>query len=72
MRDGLELDEDEDILVGTKEIAAMWSLNREFVTDVLTKKPDFPKPALDFSRKTRRYLRSEVIEWRKAHAKKAN
>lgn len=69
MDDGLEVGiEDLPDLVGTKQIAAMWCLHREFVTDVLTKKPDFPKPALNLSRKSRRWDRAEVNAWRRKHA----
>lgn len=55
-------------LVGTGELAAMWGLNREFVTNNITKRPDFPAPALNLTRKTRRWRRVEVEAWRKKHS----
>jgi predicted DNA-binding transcriptional regulator AlpA len=65
--DGLDLPDDEE-LVGTGDLAAMWRLNREHVTNNITKRPDFPQPALNLSRKTRRWRRVEVEAWRKKHA----
>lgn len=73
MRDGLELDDGLDVieahdLWSTKEIAAAWKLNREYVTDVLTKRPDFPEPALNLSRKTRRWKRIDCEAFRQRNA----
>ena len=73
--DGLDVglpedDDDLDDLVGTGEMAAMWHLNREYVTNHITKLPDFPVPALNLSRKTRRWRRTEVEAWRKKHARR--
>lgn len=68
--DGLSLPDPpvESELVGTGELAAMWGLNREFVTNSITKRPDFPAPALNLTRKTRRWRRDEVEAWRKKHS----
>lgn len=80
MRDGLEIDDglsdgldmldvlDEEEMWGTKEIAAAWKLNREYVTDIVVKKPDFPQPALNLSRKTKRWMRVDCQAWRERHA----
>ena len=65
--DGLDLPDEPD-LVGTLELSLMWRLNREHVTNNITKRPDFPPPALNLSRKTRRWLRVEVEAWRQKHA----
>lgn len=65
MRDGLELDDDEaDELWSTADMARAWKLNREFVTDILTKKHGFPKPVVNFSQKTRRWDRAECEAYR--------
>jgi hypothetical protein len=67
--DGLEEGlPDENELVGTAQIAAMWRLNREYVTNHVTKTHDFPAPALNLSRKTRRWLRVDVEAWRRKHS----
>ena len=67
--DGLDLPETVMAeLVGTAELAAMWKLNREYVTNFVTKLPDFPPPALNISRKTRRWLRVDCEAWRVKHA----
>jgi predicted DNA-binding transcriptional regulator AlpA len=56
------------VLWGTREMALVWNLNREYVTDHIVKKPDFPQPALNLSNKTRRWRRDEVEAWRRKHA----
>ena len=60
--DGLDVEADE--LWGTAEIAAAWNLRRSYVTDVLTKRHDFPRPALDLSQKTRRWRRVDCEAFR--------
>ena len=67
--DGLDVGlPDDDELLGTAELAALWNLNRSHVTNIITKRPDFPEPALNLSRKTRRWRRIEVEAWRRKHA----
>lgn len=67
--DGLEDDlPDPDEMVGTGEMAAMWRLSRQHVTNEITKRPDFPQPALNLTRKTRRWLLVEVEAWRLKHS----
>lgn len=50
-------------LIGTGDIADMLGLNREHVTSRVTKRPDFPAPALVLSRKTVRWDRAAVLAW---------
>lgn len=69
MNDGLDLDEPDD-LIGTGEIAAMWGLNREYVTNCLSKRPDFPQPALRLSRKTVRWRRDDLEAFRAKHSRR--
>lgn len=67
--DGLDVGlPDDDELVGTADMAALWRIGREHVTNVITKRPDFPQPALNLSRKTRRWFRVEVEAWRRKHS----
>lgn len=47
----------------TGQIAAFLRVSRPHVTDRLTKKPGFPRPVVDRSRKLRLWLRSEVEAW---------
>ena len=48
-------------VVDTAEIATMLGLSREHVTDRLTKRPDFPRPAINISRRTRMWRRADVL-----------
>lgn len=50
-------------LVDTAEVARMLGLTREYVTDKLTKRPGFPKPAVNVSQRLRRWRRAEVEAW---------
>ena len=47
----------------TAGIAALLGLSREYVTDQITKRVDFPKPFINVSRKTRYWRTSEVHAW---------
>ena len=50
-------------LIDTARIAELLGMSREHVTDRVTKRPDFPKPALDLSRRARRWRESDVRAW---------
>ena len=47
----------------TAGIAELLGLTREYVTDCVTKRVDFPKPFINVSRKTRYWRTSEVHAW---------
>ena len=47
----------------TADIAAMLGVTREHVTDRITKRPDFPKPYINVSRRLRYWRQSEVMSW---------
>ena len=47
----------------TAGIAELLGLTREYVTDCVTKRVDFPKPFINVSRKTRYWRTSEVMAW---------
>lgn len=55
-------------LIGTKEIASLFDLTREYVTDKVVRRADFPKPKLKLNRKTRKWSAEEVEAWRKKTA----
>lgn len=57
--------------VSTADIAADLGLERTYVTDRLTKRPDFPAPALRLSRKTVKWLREDFEAWKMAQANRA-
>lgn len=47
----------------TAGIATMLGVTREHVTDRITKRPDFPKPYINVSRRLRYWRQSEVVAW---------
>jgi predicted DNA-binding transcriptional regulator AlpA len=55
-------------LISSADIADDLGLARDYVTSKLTKRPDFPKPALRLSQKTVRWLRDDYEAWKTAHA----
>ncbi len=50
-------------LIDTAGIASMIGVSREHVTDRVSKRHDFPKPAIALSQKTRRWRRPDVQRW---------
>ncbi len=54
--------------VTTADIAAELELGREYVTDKLVKRQDFPAPAFALTRKTVKWLRADFDQWRTAQA----
>lgn len=50
-------------LIDTARIAQILGVTRVYVTDRITKRPDFPKPIINVSRKVRRWSESEVMTW---------
>lgn len=47
----------------TAGIAALLGVTRAHVTDRITKRPDFPKPFINISRRLRYWRQSEVQDW---------
>ena len=47
----------------TAGIAELLGLTREYVTDCVTKRVDFPKPFINVSRKTRYWRTTDVHAW---------
>ena len=50
-------------MIGTREIADMLGVTREYATDRIVKRPDFPKPALALNQKLVRWEESDVLRW---------
>lgn len=50
-------------LIDTGQIAEILGLSREYVTDKLTKREDFPPPAVNLSRRVRRWKEADVMTW---------
>lgn len=48
-------------------IAAILKIPRTRVRDVVVKRPDFPKPAVTISQKTRRWLLEDIQRWIATH-----
>lgn len=49
--------------IDTAGIAETLGYTRKYVTDVLTKLPDFPKPVLEPSPRKRRWSAPDVLRW---------
>lgn len=47
----------------TQQIAAHLGVGRRYVTEELTKKPDFPKPVINRSQRIRRWAIAAVKQW---------
>lgn len=50
-------------LLTLDDIAAMLSAKRPLVRDRIVKRPDFPRPAVSLSQKTRRWSKVDVENW---------
>lgn len=50
-------------LIDTAQIASILGMSREHVTDRITKRPDFPAPALNLSQLARRWRETDVRAW---------
>ena len=53
-------------LIDTQGIAAALGLGREYVTDRVTKRPDFPAPVLRLSAKVVKWAWADFERWHKA------
>ncbi len=50
-------------LIDTADIAELLKVDRRYVTDRLTKRPDFPAPCVNLNRKVRRWNRADVEDY---------
>lgn len=46
------------------DLAKMFPLGRKYIRDTLTKRPDFPPPALQVSQKVKLWDRMDVERWK--------
>jgi predicted DNA-binding transcriptional regulator AlpA len=58
-------------LIDTGQIAERLGISREYVTDKLTKRPGFPPPRVNLSRKLRRWSEADVMAWVAKNNRKA-
>jgi len=49
--------------IDTAGIAQMLGYSRRHVTDVITKRPDFPRPVIATSQKNRWWDETQVMRW---------
>lgn len=50
-------------LMTTKDISGLLGVCHRHCVDRIIKRPDFPKPALELSRRVRRWSRADVLRW---------
>ena len=48
----------------TEEIAKIFNVTRQHVTNRLTKRMDFPPPSTNVSRRIRRWRRTDVLDYK--------
>jgi len=53
-------------LITTKDIAEALAVTPKHACQRVVTRPDFPKPVIRLSQKTRRWLRDEFDQWRQA------
>lgn len=58
-------------LLDTGQIAKLLGLKRPYVTDKLTKRPDFPRPRVNRSQRLRRWAEAEVMAWAQGQSRAA-
>lgn len=58
-------------LLDTEQIAALYELKREYVTDKLTKRADFPAPRINLSRRTRKWAQADIEAYMAGHGRRA-
>ena len=56
-------------LIGTKEVARMLGVSQAHATNCLTKRPDFPKPAVGITQRLRKWRAEDVTAWALGHYK---
>lgn len=57
--------------IDTAGIAEILGCSRKHVTDRVTKRPDFPVPYIEVSRKNKRWLLAEVMAWASPAARRS-
>lgn len=55
--------------IDASAVAQLLGVTRQHFTDRISKKPDFPKPVVNFSARSRRWRFDEVMRWRERPSK---
>lgn len=53
------------------QAAQLLGVSRQHFTDRISKRPDFPKPVVNFSPRSRRWRYGDVLTWRSRNAQAA-
>lgn len=56
--------------IDTKEIAVMLGVTRGYATDTIVKKPNFPQPIINVSRRIRYWDRGQVLQWMRGNTRR--
>lgn len=54
---------DQPDYISPEEIVSVLGVDREYFTDRLSKRPDFPRPAIVITRETKRWRRADFEAW---------
>lgn len=57
-------------LIDLKEISEKLNVSHDYARDRVSKRADFPRPALSLSQKCRRWRRADFEEWLRKQMKK--
>ena len=50
-------------LMTTKDISGLLGVCHRHCVDRIIKRPDFPKPAINLSRRIKRWSRADILRW---------
>lgn len=50
--------------IDAAQVAQVLGVSRQHFTDRISEKPDFPKPVVNFSARSRRWRYDQVLRWR--------
>jgi len=50
-------------LMTTKDISGLLGVCHRHCVDRIIKRPDFPKPAINLSRRIKRWSRADILKW---------
>lgn len=57
--------------IDAAQAAQLLGVSRQHFTDRISKRPDFPKPCVNFSPRSRRWRYDEVLRWRQGQLQAA-
>jgi predicted DNA-binding transcriptional regulator AlpA len=50
-------------LLTTKDISSLLNVNHRHCVERIIKRPDFPKPTVNLSRRLKRWNRMDILKW---------